>query len=403
MVRAHSLLYAIYVCLIVSILCGALIYYANLYNILNQYYNAHEDLYIQNQSMLNFALDQSEEAGSLANPETGIASEFEIKSFGLLKIAIVKSSFKNDTVASAHFIGHYPENETALYLVNFSNPLSYHGDVIIIGDKKLPSRFIEEKYISNSESNIISKGKIDLSENSIPEINPDFRAAVTMTNNKLISLKDIERTNDSVYYNSFLNEAIEIDLASTTLQNVVIKGNFILYAKDSLEIKKDVVLEDVILKSPIIKIENDFKGTIQAFASKKIDIGANVTLSYPSVISIYNSSDDESQIKVNENSSIYGAVVLFGTKLMNIDDNKVVFKEHTKVVGDIYCTGKLKCSGKVFGTVVASRIFSQNQNSIYENCIINVEIDVTKRPNYFVSIPLFKNLKKTYGVFKKVL
>ena len=176
-----------------------------------------------------------------------------------------------------------------------------------------------------------------------------------------------------------------------------------IVVKDSLVIKKDVVLEDVIVKSPIIKIEDHFKGNLQVFATKKIDVGANVTLSYPSVLSIYNNSDAESQIVVNENSAIYGAVVLFGTKLMNTDDNKVVFKENTKVIGDIYCTGKLMISGKVFGAVFANRVFSQTQSATYENCIINAEIDITKRPDYFVSIPLFKNQKEVYGIFKKVL
>jgi hypothetical protein len=56
MVRAHSLLYAIYISLIVSIICGALLYFANLYGQLNLYYNLQEELYLQNQSVVNYAL-----------------------------------------------------------------------------------------------------------------------------------------------------------------------------------------------------------------------------------------------------------------------------------------------------------------------------------------------------------
>ncbi len=403
MLKANSLLYAVYVCLLVSILCGALLYYSSLYSMLNTFYNSRENIYIENQSVLSYVLTNGAESESLINPETGITSEFEVKPFGLLDVAIVKSSFKNDTIASAHFIGHYPENSTALYLANFSNPLSYFGTVTLIGDKKLPSKFIEKKYINNSESILISKGVTDLSEKTLPEINPNFKGIVTRNHDQLILFRNVEKTNDSVYFNSFLNKTIEIELTSTVLQNVTIKGNFILYAKDSLVIKKDAFLADVIIKSPIIQIEDNFKGNFQAFATKKIDVGSNVTLSYPSVLSIYNNSDRESQITVNENSIIYGGVVLFGTKLLNSEDNKVVFKEKTKVIGDIYCTGKLMISGKVFGSVFSNRIFAQTSSAVYENCIINAEIDITKRPVYFVSIPLFKNQKELYGIFKKVL
>lgn len=403
MVKAHSLLYAIYVCLLVSILCGALLYFANLYNMLNQYYNLHEDLYIQNQSALNYALSNGNTTQELLIPETGLTSSFEIKSHGLLSVAIVKSSLKGDTISSAHFIGHYPDTKMAIYLPSFSNPLTYSGNVKLIGDKRLPIKLIDGKNINNSVNKLTSSGITELSESVLPEINPDFKSVAEAKAKKLVRLKDIERSNDSVYFNSFLNKTIEIELTTSSIANVVIKGNFILYAKDSLTIKRDAVLQDVILKSPKIKIEEGFKGNLQVFASKKIEIGSNVNLCYPSVLLIYNNSLEKSEIKVNENTIINGAVVIFGSPLTSIDDNVVIVKEKSLVIGDIYCSGKLMTNGKIYGSVYTNRFFSKINLASYENCIINAEIDVSKRPDYFVSIPLFKNQKEAYGVFKKVL
>lgn len=403
MVKAHSLLYAIYVCLIVSILCVALLYFANLYNLLNQYYNSHEELYIQNQSTLNYALSNAGDSEeNLTNAETGLTSGFEIKPYGLLNIAIVKSSLKNDTVTSAHFIGKYPETKLAMFLPGLSNPISCSGDVKLIGDKKLPSKFIEERHINNLPTHLSTTGTITISDNILPEINPDFQKFAETKTNQLLQLKDVERTNDTIYYNSFLHKAIEIELPTGFLQNITFKGNFILYVRDSISIRKNVVLEDVIVKAPIIKIENDFKGSLQAFATKKIEIGTNVTLRYPSVLTVYNNTDEKSALLVNESSTIYGAVVLFGSSLVNIDYNTIILMDKTKLIGDIYCTGKLMTGGKIYGSVYTNRFFAKTLAGTYENCIINTEIDVGKRPDYFVSVPLFKSDNKIYGTFKKI-
>lgn len=403
MVRAHSLLYAVYVCLIVSILCAALLYISTLYTTLNQFYNSREDLYLENQSVLNYALSIGDAENTVVNEENGISSGYQLKSHGLLKVAIVKSALKNDTVSSAHFIGHYADKQTALFLSGFSNPLSYSGKVTLIGNKNLPTKSIEVNFIHSTENKLISTGKIALSPSILPEINPEFKKAFEETNSPKLLLKDLERNKDSIYYNSFLNKTIEVQLPNASLQNVIIKGNFILYARDSILIKENNILEDVVIKAPIIKISKGFKGTFQAFATKKIALEEEVTLAYPSVLCIYNNSNEKSELTINRECSIYGAVILFGSPLEKIDDNEIVFSEKSKLIGDVFCSGKLMVKGSIFGSVYTNRFFSKTISGTYENCIIDAEIDITKRPNYFISIPLFKEKNEPYGVFKKVL
>ena len=403
MIKANSLLYAVYVCLIVSILCGALLYYSSLYNMLNQYYNSREDLYVQNQSAFTYALCNGDTENSVVDEDTGIKSDCIVKQHGLLDVVIVKSSLKNDTIASAHFTGPYANNKTAVFLSNFSNDLSYSGNVRLIGDKHMPSKFIEEKFLNNYQNNLTSIGTITLSNTGLPEINPDFNKVFDESNSKRFLLENVSRSNDSIYFNSFLNSTIDIEVSGTTLSNTIIKGNFILHAKDSLIIANTAVLEDVIVKAPIVKIAKGFKGNLQVFSSKKIEVDENVQLSYPSVLCLNNPSSKESTITINNNSSVYGAIVLFGSPLMNVDQNRIILNEKTLLVGDIYCTGELMLNGKVYGAVYTNRFFSKTKSSTYENCIINAEIDITKRPNYFISVPLFKDKKELYGAFKKVL
>ena len=147
MVKAHSLLYAIYICLIVSLLCGALLYIANMYNQLNIYYTTHEELYIQNQSLVNYALANPNKKTIEIEEEQTVGSSYELKPYGLLTVLTAKSFVANDTVTSVHFAAASTNDKLCVFLTNLDRSLSYSGDVKLIGDKKLPSDFIKPIYI----------------------------------------------------------------------------------------------------------------------------------------------------------------------------------------------------------------------------------------------------------------
>ncbi|ABQ03646.1 hypothetical protein [Flavobacterium johnsoniae] len=404
MIKAHSLLYAIYICLIVSIICGALLYFSNLYNQLNLYYNLQEELYIQNQSVVNFALGNKIKPQEIQKDEnSGIEGNYKTKPYGLLTLLLAESSVGNDTVKSAHFVGSYTTDKTAVFLTNISKPLSYSGTVTLNGDSELPSTFIQTAYINNSPNKLNNNGKIAVSEIRLPEINPNFEKIFEETEGVKTALKDIEKAKDSIYYNSFFNETKDIYVTSS-LSNIIFKGNFILRSKDSIRVRKNAVLEDVILIAPKITFETGFKGNLQAFATKGIDVEEKVTLNYPSVICVYNKNEEESQIRIKKETTISGAVVYFGNSSDDDFSKKTVeIAEEGLVFGDIYCTGKLSLRSNVYGSVYTNRFFLKTDATSHDNVISNVEINPHKRPEYFISIPLFSNQKTAYGILKKVL
>ena len=300
MVKANSLLYAIYVCLIVSIICGALLYFANLYTQLNIHYNLQEELFINNQSVTNYALGNKLIVAEIPPDEnSGIQGSFQSKKYGLLTLLISKSSLRNDTITAAHIVGSFFNDKTAIYLSNFTKPLTYSGKVKIVGDCYLPSQYIETAYINNKPNELIVQGQKMISEILLPEINSNFKTIFERIETQKTQFSDVEKYKDSLFYNSFLNETKEI-YVNSTLSNVVFKGNFVLRSKDSIRIKKNVVLEDVILISPKITFEEGFKGTIQAFATVGIKLESKVILNYPSVVCVYNETGEESKILIKK-------------------------------------------------------------------------------------------------------
>ena len=404
MLKAHSLLYSVYVCLIVAIICGALLYFATLYNQLNLFYNTNENLYIQNQSSVNYALGNDFSDEELVQTDTNdVQTHIKTKSYGLLQLLIVKSYAHADTISSAHFVGQNDPDKTCIYLSNISKPISYSGKVKLIGDKTIPSRTINQSYVNNSLNSLTSTGTIVLSEGLLPEINSNFKKIAEASFTSLQNLHSVVRNNDSIYFNSFLNKTIEIELRSPILDNIVIKGNFILYNKDSIQVRKSAILEDVILKAPKITFLEGFKGNVQAFSTEKLVLGKSVELGYPSVLCLYNSSDKKSGISVGDKSKVFGAIVLFGNKITAIDNNSITLNKDSFTLGTVYCTGKIMLQGKVYGSVYTNRIFHITKSGLYENCIMDAEIDVSKKPTYFISIPLLENKSKSNGIYKKVL
>ncbi|MEZ0131020.1 hypothetical protein AB9T88_15125, partial [Flavobacterium sp. LBUM151] len=241
-----------------------------------------------------------------------------------------------------------------------------------------------------------------VSEPQLPEINTDFKKIFQGIKSEKTKLTDIEKPKDSLFFNSFFNTTKEIQVKST-LSNMIFKGNFILRSEDSIRVKRNMVLEDVILIAPKITFEEGFKGTVQAFATKGIELEEKVVLNYPSVLCVYNESLNESKIKIKKECRITGAVVLFGNNDTQIDKNTIEIDEEGLLFGDLYCSGKLMLKSNVFGSVYTNRFFLKTTASSYDNMISNIEINTSKRPDYFVSIPLFNTQKTTYSVIKKVL
>jgi len=399
MIKAHSLLYAIYICLIISLLCGALLYMSNLYNNLNLYYTTHEELYISNQSVVNYALGHLDNPQDTVPDNGGIKSAYSIRPYGFLKVLKAESYIYNDTVISAHFVGQYQEDKTCLYYPSFNFPLTYSGKVILNGKKYLPSTFIEPVFLSSEPNSINSSGEIVASEKTLPQIN-EFN--MWQNDLKTVALSSLQKVNDSVYFNSFLNETINISITSTTLSNVIIKGNFMLKSADSLYIKNNTVLNDVIVVAPKIAFEDNFNGSVQAFATKSIYVGKEVTLNYPSVLSLKNNTQQKSKITVGENTRIEGGVILYGNTFPDIENNIIETGKNCLIIGDVYCTGVLVFKGKVNGSVYTNRLMHATPTANYQNCLADGAIDAFGRPDYFLSLSLFNQSGK-YGLLKKLL
>lgn len=405
MIKAHSLLYAIYICLLVSILCGALLFFSNIYSQLNLHYNILEELYLQNHSSTNYALSSEENSLVLSDDDTNIINECTKKKFGLLTILNTTTTFKNDTISSTYLIGQYLNDKTALYVPKFfSKDLSFSGNVKITGNCYLPSKQIETAYILNEPNKLKINGDKLISDNFLPKLNPKSTLTINEINlvEPKLSLNQIEKGNNETYFNSFKLPTRVINI-STVIDNIKIKGNFILKNKDSIRITKNNLIEDIIVIAPKITIEEGFKGNLQLFTNEEINIEPNVSLQYPSLICLKAENSNSSKIRIKEKVNIYGSIILTNDNKEITNQNSIEIGEKGSILGDIYCNGQLDLKSKTTGSVYTNRVFCKTVSSEYNNLLRNLDIDATGKPSYYLSIPLFETSKGNhYGIIKKV-
>jgi hypothetical protein len=399
MVRAHSLLYAIYICLIVALLCGALLYISGLYNRLNLFYSSHEQLYAHNESLINYVVGSGIQNNKpLPDNDEEISSSFSVRPYGLLSLIIAQSSVADDTLTSAHFAGYSPA-ENNMFVTNFGRALSYSGTVTINAKKQLPKDYLNGIYIENKLNDLKVNNPISISGPLLPEPNINFAKLDDLLNAKTVNFNDLEKR-DSLYYNSFIKAPVKVIVKDHLLANINIKGNIIIASTDSIYISSSCRLEDVIIIAPKITFESKFEGTLQAFATDKLVLEKNVKLGYPSVVMMHCKKATDSEIVIKENSSIFGAIVLYGNSADDIRKNTILIEENSKIEADIYCTGNLICKSDINGSVYTNLLSYQTQSATYENCIADINVNPHKKTAYFISVPLLKQEK--YETLKKL-
>ncbi len=398
MLKAGSLLYAIYVCLIIAILSGGLIYMFTINKTLATRQQIKEQLIDRCDACFDYFLSNHKVFDKNTIGKTnlfndGLICEFEKKRWGMYSILQGKSFFKKDTINKGYIVGHTGvENPLALYMCDFGEELKISGTTIIKGNVKLPKkRYKVVNILGNQQANNPKiEGNISVSSQNLPKINtPELQYPRNIEESTLEKLK-----NKEVIFRGFDQKTVVIYMGKNeSLDRLHIKGNFIIKSLDTIRINDTSKIEDVIIQAPKVIIEENFEGSIQVYAEKEVEIESDVKLRYPSSIVIKDSTRDyEKKITIGENAVIYGGIVLDGSSFREKQNNYIKIEENSLVVGDIYCNGIMELKGSVIGSLYTHKLQLETRSSKYADVILNGVVDVTGLPANFVRLPLFANI-----------
>ncbi len=408
MVKAGSLLYAVYVCLLISVMSAALIFIFN-YNLqLSTRQAIQSDLIDLCDSCIEFYLSDPNNFSEFTTEQldlfnNGLLCGFSKKKWGSFTLLTVQAFFKNDTVQKRAFVGPRDTvKKLALVVCDWDEPLKVSGLTLIKGAMELPSAGYKKVTIlgNNQLNKPILEGAVSRSSQLLPEVT--IGTPIAESENSIgTSLSKMDKR--SLIYNDFKKEPLVIELnKGERLNNMSFKGNVVIKSEDTLYIESSTKLEDVIVQAPKIVIGKGFKGRAQFFAKKEITVEEEVLLGYPSSLVIpANKGLFEKKITLSRDSKIYGGVVINGDTFDEKENNRIIINEKALIIGALYCNGRLQLQGTVRGTVYTHKFQLETKSGNYENVLLNGTIDAIGIPRGFRYSALFDNQETTfYGIIK---
>jgi hypothetical protein len=335
------------------------------------------------------------------------------KSWGIYQSAVVKSWIGTDTLKKAFLIGSaLTDTLKVLYLADEDRPMSISGKSLIKGTAYLPKSGIKAAYVESSGYNdkTLVYGKIKDSGRALPD--PD--AALMKNLQEMLSeLDQREQQKGSAsgrsadlpdtVTNSFFNpiKRIRAGKEALILSRIRASGNVIISSDSLIVVAADASLDGVILAAPQVRIESNFKGNVQVLASDSIMVGDSVRLDYPSALMVLknDTAKFQARISVGKNSVISGQLFAWEKErslLMPI----ISIGEHSLIKGEVWSQGYVALSktSEVWGSVSAIRLMARVSSAIYENYLIDVRLDKSRLPKYYLSSKLLNKPAKRGGL-----
>lgn len=291
------------------------------------------------------------------------------------------------------------EDRPAIYLEDTNSPLVVVGKTTIYGNAVLPRQGVKPGNIAGNyyQGEQLVYGATSQDASIKPQISEEKKNYIQ----ELLFGNLPEE--DSLFIRSYATEIsssfstapkwvyspdkIHIDTQSIE-NNIIIKSDSLIRVSAFAKAKK------VILIAPHIIIEDNARGSFQAFASKSITIGKNTKLSYPSALvlqekkrSLLTSKKEIIKgIVIGEGSVIQGSVIHIGRSENNNSNATITLSETAIIEGEIYSDQIVQILGVVKGSVYTHQFATNERGSIYKNHLFNAVIDTRKLPESFCGL-----------------
>jgi hypothetical protein len=401
LIKGSSLILSLSISLLITLVSSFFILYAQSNRIIYEQYSSRQKSIENVASGIEFLL--SNQAILPVNKQTIIdlfdsGSDSVIlkkRNWGGFEIISASVIEKNEIFSKSAIVGQLEKHgeKISLYLTNNKEPLSLCGNTILNGLCYLPENGVKMATIEgqNYVGNKLVNGVERTSESELPAIN------LEMINENYLYLSGIFQNDDSVI-NEFFSDTIirsfdkstlliKLD-RSANLSGIYLSGNIIIYSHDEINISNNSYLENIVIYAKSINILEGFVGSLQLFASQKINISDNVLLPYPSVVALLKDKSDEdiSVVNVGENSTIKGSIFSYSKNETDHKSMVISILSKAAIYGEVYSNGYVDLKGKVYGSVHCNQFYLKTPSSVYINHLLNAEIDASKLSKFYIGI-----------------
>ena len=406
--KASTLLYVIFVSLVISLLLSSLILVE--YNNFSEadYYKKYSeaidklDLY-KSVFLSRYFNHEIEEYSNLPLGENINTADVQIKylNWGLFHVGVCKYHDKDNRInlCKQYLLGNLIDKSCALYIADNLKSVTISGTTKIKGNVFIPAGYYKTGVINSRDPLSVSpvEGNIKKSE-ELPKIeNALYNYISDLADGKKFSNDSLVMIEKSISISqSFADKTMYIkSTGPIILENITISGNIKIYSSKSVTISKSCTIADALIIAPYIKTEEGFKGNCQLIATDSIIVEKNCIFNYPSVLLISSKKSQSSFLKVNEGTEINGDIVALKQypDLKNI--TFVSTEQDVVLTGRIYCQDYLDNKAKTFGSIYTSKLYLNTGSAVYENYINNMKLDNVDIPQHCTLGILFDSKQKS--------
>jgi hypothetical protein len=318
----------------------------------------------------------------------GDTSQIVIKQWGAFKMIVAKTFHKNKIQQKTALSGIVNnQNLPAFYLTDNNQALKLAGNAKIEGLAFVPDRGIESAYITGKtySNDKLVYGEQKKSETYLPKIKEKY------LNISLESfIKDAKKIQnigkDSSY--SFATKTNLFSTISPVIIDNTIKGNIVIHSFDSIYVTSNAILENVILISPKIRFQKEFKGSVQAIATNQIVCEENVTLSYPSTLYLnentFNISERNNQIILKEKAKVIGGILMLSSQSNFRKPMLLSIAPKSVASGIVYNQGSSEVLGSIIGYFYSQNLHLKAGGGEYTNHLMDCVISSRLLPKKFI-------------------
>lgn len=191
--------------------------------------------------------------------------------------------------------------------------------------------------------------------------------------------------------NNFCARTALYEAQNISLSSFHLSGNIKLRASEKIVIDNTNSTDNILVIASKVIIRKGYKGGIHVIAKDSVIVEEDCLLEYPSSLTVLNSSQGQNLkgIFIGKGSKIFGSVICVNEDEENSTSVSKLFLKLDKdceVYGLVYSEGYAHLQGKIFGNAICEALMIKTPSAVYENHMMDCEIDPRKY-SYSMVVP----------------
>jgi hypothetical protein len=312
--------------------------------------------------------------------------------WGCFTLIDVKAKNAHFKIQQTGLFGCNAFKDTALIVAEQNRPVGLAGKIKFNGYCYLPKAGIKSAYIEGTSFSDLNSVRdfIKSAPNYIPSLDPIYLKDIELIQSQLNNNSDslLSFIPDELNQ-SFKQKTAVVQQGSILLSNVKLSNNIKLIAANIITVENNCDLNNVLLIARKVIFKTKFKGNVHVIAKDSIITEDECEFNYPSSFCVYSNAPSKT-----DNPSVRG--IFFGKEckfkggLLAANDkselSRMMINVNSKfeLIGNLYSSNYADAQGNLYGYVFCQTLLLQTPSGVYENHLLNCNIDPKKYNTHLV-------------------